>query len=155
MALEEDIRTLRAAPLLSGIPIEGLRLLAFSAESRGLQPGDTLFRAGEDASCGYVLVSGALTLQFGSRPPKRVAGQGCVIEELALFCETGRHSTARADGPARVLQLPRSAFIRMLGEYPHCAATLHAYLSGRLREDAADRAAVGQTLDALGGARPA
>jgi CRP-like cAMP-binding protein len=150
VALEDDIRILRAAPLLSDIPIDGLRLLAFSAEQRSLFPRDVLFRAGEDAPGGFVLVSGVLNLQIGSRPPLRVAEPGRLIDELALICEVSRLSTATAEERTRLLQLPRPAFLRMLGEYPDCAARLHAQLSTRLRNDAAELAGIAAALDSLG-----
>lgn len=150
MALEDDIRILRAAPLLSDIPIDGLRLLAFSAETRNLSPRSVLFRSGDDANSGFVLVSGVVALQAGSRPPRRVTLPGSLIEELALFCEVTRHSTAVAEEPSRLLQLPRSAFVRMLAEYPACASSLYHHLAARLRSDAAELATIGEALEKMG-----
>jgi CRP-like cAMP-binding protein len=149
LALEDDIRILRAAPLLSDIPIDGLRLLAFSAETRALGTDEVLFRAGDEAGGGFVLVSGTLTLQTGTREPVRVDKPSRLIEELALFCEVTRSSTAKAER-TRLLQLPRPAFMRMLNEYPQAAAKLHERLAQRLRSDAAELGEIAALLDGLG-----
>jgi CRP-like cAMP-binding protein len=97
-----------------------------------------------------VLVSGALTLEIGSRAPLRINEPGQLIDDLALFCEVQRMATATADERTKLLQLPRPAFMRMLGEYPACAATLHAQLAERLRRNAAELAAIAAQLDGLG-----
>ena len=55
MALSDDIALLSKVPLFAGLADDKLRLMAFGAERRRLVEGQTLFREGTSADCGFVV----------------------------------------------------------------------------------------------------
>lgn len=144
MALEDDIRTLGETPLLDQIGRDALRLVAFSADRVWLSAGEVLFREGEPADSGYVVVSGSLNLE--RRGSTRVVGRATLIGELALITDTLRPATATAAEPTEVLRIARGLFARLFDEYPDLARKLYARLATRLRVDVADLKSIEQLL---------
>jgi CRP-like cAMP-binding protein len=136
VALEDDIRTLAEAPLLDELGHDALRLLAFSADRLTLAEGDVLFREGDAADSGFVLVAGSLALT--RRNGEKIVGPGALIGELALVCDTTRPATATAREPSRVYRIARGLFERLLDEYPELASKLHARLSARVQASLAE-----------------
>ncbi|MGA8170387.1 MAG: hypothetical protein WB816_06100, partial [Methylocystis sp.] len=59
MTIEDNIRSLAALRFFSRMEPEALRMVAFATESRNLRAGDVLFRQGDVADCGYLILSGA------------------------------------------------------------------------------------------------
>ena len=131
MALHDDVRNLASNPTLRDLEPDALRLIAFSAETRILRAGDILFRRGEPSDGGFVVLSGAISLETGdslasiARPP-------ALIGDSALIAETVRPCTALAREPSSVLKISRSLFHRVLSEYPDSALRLRRSLGGRL-----------------------
>jgi CRP-like cAMP-binding protein len=146
LALDDDIRIMGEVPVLAEVPREGLRLLAFSAESRILRTGDILFREGQPADCGYVVASGAIIVGREGGP-QRVATKGSLIDELALLCETARSATATAREPSQVLRVPRTLFTRVLDEFPGVAARLYVLLAERVLAETGRLEAIGRELE--------
>ncbi|MFM9976063.1 MAG: cyclic nucleotide-binding domain-containing protein, partial [Beijerinckiaceae bacterium] len=112
-----------------------LRLLAFTAETISLAGGDILYRAGEVSDCGYVLMTGAVSV------PPGVEGGGpsivtapALLGETALIVETKRPGTVTASEPATLLKIPRHLFLRVMREFPAGASRLRAFLGGRLTD---------------------
>ncbi|GBD47708.1 cyclic nucleotide-binding domain-containing protein [Methylopila sp. Yamaguchi] len=132
-------------PLLDELGVDALRLIAFSADRLSLGEGDILFRQGDEADSGFVVVSGAITLtrRGGST---HLAGPGALIGELALLCDTRRPATAEAAERSEVYRIARSLFGRLLTEYPAVTAKLRARLAARMTQNAADLRAIESTL---------
>ncbi|MBB3972985.1 cyclic nucleotide-binding domain-containing protein [Hansschlegelia beijingensis] len=137
MALEDDIRTLGKTPLFDELGRDALRLVAFSADRLRLGAGDVLFREGEAADSGFVVVSGALTVARAGGP-ERAVGSGALLGELALICDTTRPATATAQEPSEVLRIARGLFSRLFDEYPDLARKLHGRLAARVQADIAE-----------------
>lgn len=135
MSLETDIKLLSEVPLFDDLAGDQLRLLAFSANRRELVNGEILFREGDDAGGGYVVVSGTIELFAANGEERRLlerCGPGCLIGELPLFIATKRRSSASASGTATVLDISRPAIRRMLEEYPRVATSLHRRMGERV-----------------------
>ncbi|MCI5075510.1 cyclic nucleotide-binding domain-containing protein [Oricola sp.] len=136
MSLEDDIRVISGVSLFEDLSDEQLRLLAFGAERLTLSQGQELYREGQAADCGFVVVSGSIdlfrTTMRGRKMLKRVE-PGAILGELALIANTTRLTGAIAAEDSQVVRINRSLFRRMLEEYPHCAVSLHTRLSERLR----------------------
>lgn len=147
MALDDDIALLARVPLFASLGTEPMRLLAFSAETRVLRSGDVLFKEGQAADCGYVVVDGALVLTHNGGLGERVARAGALIGEIALIVETLRPATAAARGPATVLRIPRSLFRRVLAEFPDAARRLHEEFREKMRATSADLLRVGRLFE--------
>lgn len=138
MALEDDIALLSRVPLLAALGAEPIRLLAFSAETRALRAGDVLFREGQAAESGYVVVEGALALTSSAGLGEHRAGPGSLVGEIALIVETSRPATALASEPTTVLRIPRALFRRVLTEFPEAAARVHDDFRARIRQTAGE-----------------
>ena len=138
MTLEHDIRRLAAIPLFGDLEIEALRLIAFSGETRMFRTGDVLFREGEAADGGFVLMVGSIAIESKpttGRPPPQTVGPGVLIGERALFSPMARPATATAREPATVLKITRRLFYRVLTEFPGSADRIRKALA----RDLADR----------------
>ena len=133
MALEQDMALLARVPVFSQLNNDGLRLLAFSAESRMLDAGDILFRAGEPSDGGYVVSKGGIALMGSDgKPIGGLVLPDHLIGEMALITETFRPVTALAQVPSVVLKVSRASFRRTLEEYPVIAQTLMRAMKERI-----------------------
>nr|WP_307730344.1 cyclic nucleotide-binding domain-containing protein [Alsobacter ponti] len=127
-----------------------MRLIAFAAESRRVQPGDVLFRRGEPSDGAYVVMSGGVTLEGDPAGPVE-AGRATLLGELALLTDTERPLTAVASAPGHVLKITRPVFRRVLEEYPAAAEALREMIARRMDETVARLGQIGDSLDAIGG----
>lgn len=145
MSLETDIALLRQVPTFDILNGEALRILAISSEQRVLAAGDVLFKAGDDADCGYVLASGLIRFIREKEGAEPVVLQE--VEPVALIGETSlilankRPATAVAVEPCTLMRLSRSTFLRTLEGFPDVAQRMRKMFAARLEE----------TLSALGG----
>lgn len=135
MTLEQDIRRLAAIPLLAPLGTEALRLIAFSAETRLFRAGEVLFRRGEAADGGFVLLVGAIAVEGPGPGEIELVGPGALLGERALIVDTRRPATATAREPSTVLRITRRLFYRVLGEFPGSAVAIR----GKLADDLARR----------------
>jgi len=138
VALNDDIALLSMVSLFQDIGEDKLRLIAFGAERRKLQPGQVLFREGTPADCAFVVADGRFELSRKTRDGHTevlgMAERGTLLGELAMVTAVNRSMTAIAPDNAEVIRINRPLFRRMLEEYPDYAAGLHAKLKDRLAE---------------------
>jgi CRP-like cAMP-binding protein len=147
MALDDDIALLSRVPLFASLGGEPMRLLAFSAETRVLRAADVLFKEGQAADSGYVVVEGSLVLTSSGGLTERLAGTGALLGEIALIVETLRPATATAREPSTVLRIPRSLFRRVLTEFPEAALRIHDDFREKMRATTADLNRVGRLFE--------
>ena len=137
MSLEDDIRILSGVTLFEDLSTEQLRLLAFGAERVKLAKGRELYREGQSAECGFIIVSGAVDLfretPRGRHVVKKVVPP-MVLGEVALITETSRLTGAVAAEDSEIMRINRSLFKRMLEEYPQMAFYLHERLTDQLHD---------------------
>jgi len=135
VALSDDIALLARVPLFTGLADDKLRLMAFGAERRRLVEGQTLFREGTSADCGFVVAHGAFqltsTLRDGATKEEGIADYGTLLSELAMISAVERKYTAVALQDSEVIRINRPLFRRMLEEYPDVAVLVDA----RIREN--------------------
>ena len=135
MALSDDITLLSRVPLFAGLADDKLRLMAFGAERRKLVEGQTLFREGTSADCGFVVAQGSFqltsTLRDGATREEGIADYGTLLSELAMISAVERKYTAVAREDSEVIRINRPLFRRMLEEYPDVAVLVDA----RIREN--------------------
>jgi CRP-like cAMP-binding protein len=126
MSVETSITRLSRLSVFSKLEPGALRLLASAAETRSLRAGDILFRQGDTADCGYLLLTGAVTLDGVGREssaPKSIK-EGDFLGETALLVLTKRPFSAIARQNCTVLKITRALFLRVLEEYPASAERL-------------------------------
>ena len=150
MSLEADIEVLRHVPFFEGFSDEHLRLIAFSAESRSLPEKLLLYDEGQLLHSAYVIVSGLLRGEHkgksGAPAAKREIGPGVILGERALILDTSAAESVRVEERARVLQIRKAMFRRLLHEYPEIASTLRARLARDVMEAAAELSEAGRRL---------
>lgn len=135
MSLEDDIRTLSALPVFDQMEVEAVRLIAFSAISKTLKPGEILFKAGDMSEGGYLVVSGSIAIEkpVPSTAPRQIIPAGALIGEVALIIETECVGTATAyKEETMVLFVPRTLFLRVLQEFPASATRMKSGITKRL-----------------------
>ena len=131
MGLQDDVRNLSSLPAFGELEPDALRLLAFSAETRILRTGDTLFRTGDPSDGAYVVRSGSFTVapEVGSATILRAPA---LVGEVALLVETARPATLTAREPSSVLKISRVLFRRILSEFPSSAVQMRRSMARRL-----------------------
>ncbi|MEN3929570.1 cyclic nucleotide-binding domain-containing protein [Microvirga sp. W0021] len=135
MALGDDISILAETELFNLFEVEALRLIAFAAERRSLKKDDLLFRKGDRADCGYVVISGSLRVEKEHNDKTAIiAKPGTLIGRLALFVRNVRPATATALEPSELLRISPTLLRKVLEEFPDCANAAHDALSADLIE---------------------
>src|SRR5688572_26553133 len=142
MSLEADIDVLRQIPFFVGFSEEHLKLIAFSAESRSLPEKLLLFDEGQLLHSAYVIVSGTLRSEHKVKGTEKLVrreiGGGVILGERALILDTRATESVRVESRARVLQIRKAMFRRLLQEYPEIAATLRRRLTRGIIETATE-----------------
>ena len=150
MSIEDDIAFFERVPTLSLLGRAALRILAIGVESRYVHSGEVLFRAGEEADCGFVIQEGSFTLstEAAANGKSITVGPGTLLGELALLTGTRRPATATALEPSTVWRIPRPLFMKMLDGYPDAAQRLRDILTRRIEDSARDIESVRIVFDA-------
>jgi CRP-like cAMP-binding protein len=150
MSLDADIEVLSGVPFFEGFAAEHLRLIAFSAESRSLPEKLLLYDEGQLLHSAYVVVSGALRgerkTKKGEEPARRAIGAGAILGERALIVDTRASESVRVEERARVLQIRKTMFRRLLQEYPQIALVLRARLARSVVASSRELSDVGRKL---------
>ncbi len=150
MSLEADIDVLRGIAFFEGFSDEHLRLIAFSAESRSLPEKLLLYDEGQLLHSAYVIVSGLLrgerSAKAGGNAGKREIAPGVILGERALILDTRAAESVRVEARARVLQIRKAMFRRLLQEYPEIALALRARLARHVLRASSELSQVARRL---------
>ena len=155
MSIESDIAILERVPNLRLLGRDALRVLAIGAETRYVDDGEVLFYAGDKADSGYLIQEGSFRLMPDEAADKEISAHpGTLLGELALISPTAtRPVTAVARGPAAVIRISRSLFLKTLQNYPDAALRLRDQIAMRVDQAAKDFESVRVKFD-LGEAKP-
>jgi CRP-like cAMP-binding protein len=150
MTIEDDIAFLERVPTFAQLGFSALQIVAIGSETKQLEDGEVLFRAGETADAGYVIQEGSLKLT--KHDPRRsdpsiTLGPGVLIGELALVTETVRPVTAIAAEPTTVIRISRSLFRKVLEGFPEAARLMRDRLAERANQATEEISSVRGTLD--------
>lgn len=133
MSLEADIDVLRRVAFFEGFSDEHFRLIAFSAESRSLPEKLLLYDEGQLMHSAYVVASGTMKAERKGKADvptgERLIEAGAILGERALILDTRASESVRVEARARVLQIRKATFRRLLEEYPEIAQALRSRLS--------------------------
>ena len=134
MRLDQKIVALNAQDLLRVLEPEALHVLAFSALPRRLNAGEELFRQGETADGGYVVVAGRLSVSLTGVAIETddQLGPGGLVGQAALFAPITRPQTVIALEPSDLLFIPQSLMRRVLEEHPVSARRLQTHIAEAL-----------------------
>jgi len=141
MSLESAVALLQRVDLFSGLDAVRLEVVAFTCERREYAPGETLFEAGEEADCAWLILEGeAAMLAAQDKGPRRALrlDTGDLIGETALFNRERRRTCVRAVTQLETLRIGRDMFQRLLGEFPEMASAVAARVANRLENAGAE-----------------
>ncbi len=128
MSAETALEYLAQVELLAGLLPADLRTLLDCSNERELAPGELLISEGEQGNEMYVILKGAFEVSVREGSVEELVarrGPGDVVGELALLGRRVRTASVRAVSAARVLEVSREAFERLLAS-PGVAAAIYS-----------------------------
>ena len=133
------VALLKKSEVFAGIEDRELSLLATMFERRALDAGETLCKAGDQASEVYVVAKGRVGVRNGkSASTLATAGPGSVIGEYGLVTPDARRTaTLYAIGPSEVLTLDYPRFRQFVLAFPQCALAMLGVTVERLQRERA------------------
>jgi CRP-like cAMP-binding protein len=151
MQLNQKMQRLSQIAPFSVLEGEAVRLLAFDGEEMTLEPDAELFHQGEDADCGYAVLTGSVALERqGELPtPVHLMGAGSLIGVHALIVPGERPATATARERSFLIRLPRRLMLRVLEAFPDSAIAFKRHIETGLAERAKALAKVADAIDAV------
>jgi len=150
MTIDDDIAFLERVPTFAQLGFSALQIVAIGSETKHLEDGEVLFRAGETADAGYVIQEGALKLTRHDprrSDPSVTLGPGALVGELALVTETVRPVTAIAAEPTTVIRISRSLFRKVLEGFPEAARLMRDRIAERASQASEEISRVRGALD--------
>jgi CRP-like cAMP-binding protein len=146
MSIEDDVVLLDRVPTIHLLGNAAIRVLAIGSEQQEFARGSVLFRAGDEADCGYVVQRGSFRLVPEGKGHDVTAGPGALIGELALIVPMTRPATATALEYCSVIRITRNLFKRVLESEPDATRRLRDELAGRTSHATSDVVLVGSRL---------
>lgn len=130
---------LRRVPILAGIDQRALESLSASARSVVLEPGDWLFREGDEASGMFVVRSGRLEVVAPGPPPAvlRQLGRGEAVGELSLITAQRRSASVRAARQSTLIAIDAAVFSAQLAGSAALPSAVAVALATQLRQSRA------------------
>jgi len=104
---------LASVELFAGLPPADISRLKSRLAERELHDGEVLFLEGDAADNAYIVADGEVEIlkQQDDRDARlAVSGSGVVVGEMGLLTNEPRNATARALGPATLIEIPRDTF---------------------------------------------
>jgi len=126
-------------PLFASLPSEELDFLAATLQETTYPAGTILFHEGEYGDRFYIVLDGWIEIikALGTHDERLISvrGAGEFVGEMSLLIGDGlRTASVRVRSAARVLELTRDEFDRLLRRHPVMAYEMLRVLSTRLRE---------------------
>jgi CRP-like cAMP-binding protein len=134
----EDTATLLArVPVFDELAQEDLRRVAEVAVPRRFEPGEVVFREGDDSDTCYVVHAGHARAMREHPDGRQITlatfGPGDIFGELAMFDDERRSATVEATDELEVLGILGGDMRRLLRRHPDMAVKLVISLGRRLR----------------------
>jgi CRP/FNR family cyclic AMP-dependent transcriptional regulator len=133
--LVQETEMLRKIPMFAKLNASKLKLLAFTSEMVMYQPGDVVFRAGDQADCAYVIVEGTVDVvtETDEGPVVSVTlHENQLCGEMALLSNSPRSATLKASGKVTAMKISAEMFLKLLCENSDLALDVMRQLSEKL-----------------------
>lgn len=132
-----DGEFLARLPLFESLPRGDLDRLAAAMRIIDLAPDAMLFREGDPGDCFYIVLKGRVSvlrsMEGGSERVMAERGAGEFVGEMGLLNQDRvRTAGVRAEGPARLWEMPHTEFDALVRKHPQLAYELARVLSARL-----------------------
>ena len=132
---EKCVKLFRRTELFGKFPYGALRTLLLASRLISLKTSRRLFAENEAAQSGFLLAEGVLRYDLGGAGERPTyLTPPAIIGETALVTGCLRPLTVTAETDAALIEIPRATFLRVIAEYPECAAHTRRLLFGHLRK---------------------
>jgi CRP-like cAMP-binding protein len=135
MSLKEEVELLQRIPFFTHIEPAKLKLLAFTSERVGFDPGQSIFKQGDMGDAAYIIIEGdaeVLVDTTGGQAVVATLGKNAFVGEIAILCDVPRTATVRAKGRVVALRISKELFMRLITEFPQMAIAIMRELAHRL-----------------------
>ena len=133
-----DAALLADLPLFSTLGQEELTLLSQVVDVLRLQPGQSLFKAGDPGEAMYIVTSGEMEISVVDRAGQKIIltgrHRGDVFGELAMLDAGTRTATATALVSTELLELDRSDLLLLVTQKPEAALHLLGAMGAMTRK---------------------
>ncbi len=104
-----------------------LRELLLDSKLRAYTPGEVVFTRNEPGSSMFAIVEGAVAVEVSATDPSITVpiGQGSIFGEVGLISGRPRGSTVRASEPLVVVELSRTAALKLIATVPSAARAVN------------------------------
>jgi CRP/FNR family cyclic AMP-dependent transcriptional regulator len=134
---QEDLEHLRQAPLLRGLDLECLKLMAMLCRRITLISGDQLMVQGEDDGHAFLILSGQVDGIHTEGDANRTIcqfGPGHFVGGCALLGKLPRLFTLQATEETMILRLGREEFQKTLQQFPSAITKVTSNLISELAD---------------------
>jgi CRP/FNR family transcriptional regulator, cyclic AMP receptor protein len=128
---------LASIPLFESLTKEDLDGLTIRLEESHYEPGEVIFRQGDDGSSLFIIEDGAVDIAFGEGAANVVLAtlfNGQYFGELSLFDGAPRSATATAAKHTHVIRLDRDDLVDFVHKNPAASLRIIAEMGDRLRQ---------------------
>ena len=135
MTLEEDVELLRNIPLFAKIEPSKLKLLAFTSQRLTFNPGDSLFKQGDDGDALYVIMEGEADVLVdtpGGQITVATMGKNDFVGDIAVLCDVPRTATVTATSKLVTMRVTKDLFFQLVCQFPQIAIEIMRVLAQRL-----------------------
>ncbi len=135
MTLEEDVELLRNIPLFAKIEPSKLKLLAFTSERLTFNPGDSLFKQGDDGDALYIIMEGKADVLIdtpGGQITVATMGKNDFVGDIAVLCDVPRTATVTATSKLTTMRVTKDLFFQLVSQFPQIAIEIMRELARRL-----------------------
>ena len=135
---EDTIELLRRVPVFSTLGEDELVRVADVAVPRSFDPGQTVFREGDESDTCYIVRSGHARVVREHADGRSLTlanfGPGDIFGELAMFGNERRSATVETLDKTELIAILGADMRRVLREHPDTSVKLLTALAGRLRD---------------------
>jgi putative ABC transport system ATP-binding protein len=133
-----DLKALRSIAIFADLDTPRLRLLAFTSVRTRFEPGETLFRQGEDSDAAYVVIQGMADVRIDTgNGPVVVShvGENTIIGEMGIVTGAPRSASVIACTELTCLRLRKEVFMALMAEFPQMAISVTRLMVQRLQDN--------------------
>src|SRR5271169_413802 len=138
MRTDEVVELLARVPAFEALDPADLERIAEVAVPRSFEPGQLVFREGDDSDTCYIVRDGQARAIRSHSDGRTITlatfGPGDIFGELAMFEDERRSATIEAIEPIAVVGVLGGDMRRLMSQHPGIAMRLAVALAGRLRE---------------------
>ena len=133
--MDDAAAILARADFFSMCDDEQRRMLGFASDRRHVEADEVIYKAGDVPAGAYVLIEGTLKARnvgVEAGKPYALSEAGSVVSAMALILDKPRPVTITAVTDCELLFVPRSAFLKLVRQYPELAQKAVQRIEGEL-----------------------